>query len=152
MTTFSEESSDRRSLLRKAVAGLGALVGAVFALPAVAAVLDPVLRSQASRWRDFGLAADVKEGGIKQVSFDIPAGWGQVKRTVFLVRKGEQILAVASRCTHLGCRVKPEGEELVCPCHGGAFTPEGEPLRGPVTKPLERFDVRIQNGHVQVKA
>ena len=152
MTTFSDESSGRRSFLRRAVTGLGALVGAVFAVPAVAAVLDPILRSQASKWRDFGLAAEVKDGEIKQVSFDIPAGWGRAKRVLFLVRKGEEILALSSRCTHLGCRVKPKGKELVCPCHGGAFTQAGEPLRRPVTEPLERFDVRIENDHIQVKA
>jgi ubiquinol-cytochrome c reductase iron-sulfur subunit len=42
-------------------------------------------------------------------------------------------------CTHLGCIPKYEAslQRFVCPCHNGIFSLHGNPISGPVTKPLE---------------
>jgi nitrite reductase/ring-hydroxylating ferredoxin subunit len=40
-------------------------------------------------------------------------------------------------CTHLGCSVIHENNELVCPCHGSKFSVDGEVLRGPAKSSLE---------------
>ena len=51
------------------------------------------------------------------------------------------------RCTHLGCRTRPEpGGGFACPCHGSRFGPRGEPERGPATEPLRALPVSRVGG------
>jgi glycine/D-amino acid oxidase-like deaminating enzyme/nitrite reductase/ring-hydroxylating ferredoxin subunit len=51
-----------------------------------------------------------------------------------------KLLAVSTRCTHLGCQVNWNTAERSwdCPCHGSRFAPDGEVLHGPAVRPLER--------------
>ncbi len=49
--------------------------------------------------------------------------------------------AVLVECTHRQCQPEPEGDRLVCPCHGSEFAFTGEVLQGPAEAPLTRFRV-----------
>lgn len=61
-------------------------------------------------------------------------------------------LALYRRCTHLGCSVPydPVKEQFVCPCHGSAFSMQGQVLNAPAPRPLDAFPIEIRQGQVQV--
>jgi cytochrome b6-f complex iron-sulfur subunit len=62
-------------------------------------------------------------------------------------------LAVYRRCTHLGCAVPydPSVGKFVCPCHGSAFTTEGEVLNPPAPRPLDLFHLSLdETGEINV--
>ena len=150
MTDSGELS--RRGFGRRALAAASALFGALLSIPAVATLIDPILRGRAAAWRDAGPAAALKAGAPRRVAFEVAAGWEQAKMVFYLVKQDDEILALSARCTHAGCRVKPEGGEFACPCHGGAFALDGTPLRGPVKLPLEWHEVRVTDGRIEVRA
>jgi nitrite reductase/ring-hydroxylating ferredoxin subunit/uncharacterized membrane protein len=75
---------------------------------------------------------------------------------VLLVRRGEKILALGEVCSHLGGPLA-EGELqdncVKCPWHGSRFELEnGKVVDGPATYPQPKFEVRIQNGQVEIKS
>jgi nitrite reductase/ring-hydroxylating ferredoxin subunit/uncharacterized membrane protein len=111
--------------------------------------------------------------GVNQTAFeDAPSEWTPVldasrleegKLTgaqadglsVLLVRKGEQLYALADRCSHRGCSLH-EGklnadDTVTCPCHGSTFRLDGRIVKGPATAPQPRFDVRTSEGKVEIR-
>jgi nitrite reductase/ring-hydroxylating ferredoxin subunit/uncharacterized membrane protein len=74
---------------------------------------------------------------------------------VVLVREGELTFAIHDRCSHRGCSLSEgnlKGSEIVCGCHGSRFDLRtGAVLGGPATAPQPSFQVRVQDGMVQVR-
>jgi Rieske Fe-S protein len=58
-------------------------------------------------------------------------------------REDGSLVAVSTRCTHLGCQLNWNTAERSwdCPCHGSRFSPEGKVLQGPAVHGLERKPV-----------
>ncbi|WP_413452193.1 Rieske (2Fe-2S) protein [Georgenia phoenicis] len=84
---------------------------------------------------------------------DIPVGESLAVRTsegaeVVLTRVSEdEVVALSAVCTHQGCTVVREDEDLSCPCHGSRFAvADGAVLTGPAEEPLPRLEVRIESG------
>jgi glycine/D-amino acid oxidase-like deaminating enzyme/nitrite reductase/ring-hydroxylating ferredoxin subunit len=50
-----------------------------------------------------------------------------------------RLLAVAGKCSHMGCEIKWNGAESSwdCDCHGSRFAPDGRVLEGPALAPLQ---------------
>jgi nitrite reductase/ring-hydroxylating ferredoxin subunit/uncharacterized membrane protein len=75
---------------------------------------------------------------------------------VLLLRRGEQIYAIAETCAHLGGPLvegKCEDLSVICPWHGSRFSLEtGDVLKGPSTYPQPCFETRIQQGQIEVRA
>lgn len=72
-------------------------------------------------------------------------------RDIVLVRTGEnEVKAMSTVCTHLGCTVYWEQarQEFYCPCHAGRFNKDGEVLSGPPPAPLPTYPVEIEDGNV----
>ena len=79
--------------------------------------------------------------------------------SVMIVRIGEAVFAVASRCTHQGAPldrgvVKAAGSDPVvtCPAHGSVFSlVDGSVRRGPATRPVEAFEARIGERMIELR-
>ena len=100
------------------------------------------------------------------------------RRTAFIRNNGfldgkPSFTCISNRCAHLGCpvqaggplfqdkqkTVKTKGGEVtlipalpaagfICPCHGGAYDPEGNRTAGPPVRALDRYEFVIRNGHL----
>jgi Rieske Fe-S protein len=136
-TSAGEEAVTRREFARYLVLASGAFAAGTFgiALWAQARTPAPALAAAAIVPAD-----DVPLGGshlFRYPSADDPA---------ILVHLEDGFVAYNQKCTHLGCVVFPEGEELECPCHEGFFDIHtGEVLRGPPERPLERIAVEVRD-------
>lgn len=65
----------------------------------------------------------------------------------------QQIYALSTVCTHLGCTPNwLEGEQkFKCPCHGSGFYKSGVNFEGPAPRPLERVGIRLaEDGMLEV--
>lgn len=60
----------------------------------------------------------------------------------------------AINCTHLGCPVRwfPQSNLFMCPCHGGVYYADGSHAAGPPPRGLYKYETRVKNGHLEVKA
>ena len=57
----------------------------------------------------------------------------------------QQITALTTICTHLGCTPNwlEADQKFKCPCHGSGFYPNGINFEGPAPRPLARFRIFI---------
>ena len=75
---------------------------------------------------------------------------------IFLVRKGDDLFALANRCTYRGGELhmgEVREHAVVCPRHGCAFRLEdGAVLAGPASIPQPSLEVRRNQGRIEVRA
>jgi Rieske Fe-S protein len=58
----------------------------------------------------------------------------------YIIIKRKEIKVLSARCTHLGCTInKLENNRLVCPCHGSEFDLDGNAIKGPAFRSLEKI-------------
>ncbi|MGD9646153.1 MAG: ubiquinol-cytochrome c reductase iron-sulfur subunit [Pirellulales bacterium] len=65
----------------------------------------------------------------------------------------QQLYALRTVCTHLGCTPNwLEGEQkFKCPCHGSGFYKDGINFEGPAPRPLERYAIRLaDDGQLEI--
>ena len=74
----------------------------------------------------------------------------KAERGIWIVRSTmyngqDQIVAISTVCTHLGCTPNwLEGEQkFKCPCHGSGFYKSGVNFEGPAPRPLERHGLQL---------
>lgn len=65
----------------------------------------------------------------------------------------QQLFALKSVCTHLGCTPSwlEAEQKFKCPCHGSGFYKDGVNFEGPAPRPLERCAIQIaSDGQVEI--
>jgi cytochrome b6-f complex iron-sulfur subunit len=135
-------TATRRDLMRWALLGALAVVGAQASLAAV---------RYAWPMRTAALGA-----AVAVPLAQVPAVGGPPLRheagRFYLVREAEGLLALSWTCTHLGCIVpwQPAEGRFHCPCHQSQFDRQGRVLAGPATRPLDLLPIRLAGDTVLV--
>ncbi len=81
---------------------------------------------------------------MRSLALPLPPGLSVHGEVAVWSRDGRHT-ALSSRCTHLGCRLRPADDDtLVCPCHGSRFDATGQPRRGPAREPLTVLVSRVE--------
>ena len=65
----------------------------------------------------------------------------------------QQIYALKTVCTHLGCTPNwlEAEQKFKCPCHGSGFYKDGVNFEGPAPRPLERYAIRTaDDGQLEI--
>jgi len=65
----------------------------------------------------------------------------------------QQVYALKTVCTHLGCTPNwlEAEQKFKCPCHGSGFYKDGVNFEGPAPRPLERYAIRLaDDGQLEV--
>jgi cytochrome b6-f complex iron-sulfur subunit len=120
---------------------LSSLVTARFFFPNL--LVEPPNRFKVGFPRDFSIGA---------VATKFKAQYG-----VWLVNADyegqQQIVALKSVCTHLGCTPNwlEAEQKFKCPCHGSGFYKDGINFEGPAPRPLERYAISVaEDGQIEV--
>ncbi len=62
----------------------------------------------------------------------------------FVIRRGGQLIALSSNCTHRACRLNAEPDHtFYCKCHGSTFDPAGKVTEGPAKRDLPALPTTI---------
>ncbi|MBY0373209.1 MAG: ubiquinol-cytochrome c reductase iron-sulfur subunit [Bryobacteraceae bacterium] len=150
-------STDRRNFFTEAIFSLWGLITAAVSLPAAAYLL---IVPKPRRPDDFIEVADLKqlkEKDPEEIIFrrNRRDGWKVTseKSSAWIVKTADdKAIAFVPSCTHLGCAFHwdERNNNFLCPCHTSTFTLEGQPIAGPATRPLDRYDVEVRDGKLFV--
>ncbi|MFQ5651501.1 MAG: ubiquinol-cytochrome c reductase iron-sulfur subunit [bacterium] len=140
------ETVSRRGFFRRVLMSVGLV--ASYGTGAVYAIQFLLPKKKAPKYRKLLVASleELSAGGSK-VFKDLQG------RDMILVNTGAGFKAISTLCTHLGCRAywEPENNRFFCPCHEGVFDVNGTVVSGPPPRPLERYEVEVdENDNVFV--
>jgi Rieske Fe-S protein len=160
---ISRPDFSRRDFLARMVGAVGGGVAALLGIPAAIFVIGPSQERTASGWVPVGSVEEFPLGAPKLVNTTVSKqrGWvvEEQELSVFVSTKdGSDFTALSDRCTHLACRVRyvdhtEDADEpgYFCPCHNGVFDTGGEIIAGPIPRPLDHFQTKVEEGQLFVK-
>ncbi len=149
------ENPSRRGFVNAVIYALGAVMGAALAIPAARYLFLPPKTRKQQAW--------VEAGDVSRLAIDAPQemtfrrihadGWKiySEKGTAWVVKfPDDKVVAYSPICTHLGCAYHwdAENSEFLCPCHGSTFALDGRVLSGPAPRPLDRYEIKIENARL----
>lgn len=148
----------RRSFLVRVVAAVQGAIAATLAFVVGGAAIGPSMQRRESAWWRAASLDALSDDEPVTVTIRIARqdGYAQVvDRTVLYLMRGagDEVQALHSTCTHLGCRTSYDrtSKRILCPCHGGAYDRAGNVVDGPPPAPLPRVNTRVEDGQVFVE-
>lgn len=154
---MSRETGTTRRVFQLAIIyGLWGIISAALAIPAAIYLLVPPRLRRATEWFDAGEVTNFKSNEPEEVVFrrNRVDGWkvSSEKTSAWVIKKGEDLIAFAPGCTHLGCAYHwdERNKNFLCPCHTSTFGLDGKVLTGPAPRPLDRYQIKIENGKLLI--
>lgn len=159
MNENQEQSVNRKGFLGIATFAIGGAIGLAIGVPAVAYILGPALKKTSEEnWIALGAVSKVEIGvpTLFKATVEQTAGWitNQQELTFYvLTENGRDFVAMSNICTHLGCRVRwvEDETQFFCPCHNAVFDKTGKVVSGPPPRPLDTFEVKVENNQLFVR-
>ena len=144
--------------MKTAIVSIGGLIGAAIGLPAVSYIVGPALKKNTDEWIRLGSVSKVELNTptLFKTTIETQTGWTNAEEefsAYVLTTNGQDFVVMSNICTHLGCRVRwiPDQDGFFCPCHNGVFAKDGSVVSGPPPRPLDRFEVKVEDGVLFVK-
>ncbi len=154
---MAETTTDRRTFYLSVVYGLSAIMGMALGIPALLYLFVPPRAKQGNEWVDAGDVSQLRPNVPEELQFRRRRvdGWRVVseKTSAWVVQiPKEGLVAFSPQCTHLGCAYHWDDSKkvFVCPCHTSAFSINGKVLEGPAPRPLDRYAVKVDRGHILI--
>jgi Rieske Fe-S protein len=149
----NENRINRRDFLGIATWSIGGLISAIMGVPAIAYLFGPALKRAGEQdWIRLGSTSKVELGvpTLFKAKIERKTGWivSQEEIAAFVfTENGRDFVAMSNICTHLGCRVRwiADRQQFLSPCHNGVFDKLGGVVSGPPPRPLDRYQVKIEN-------
>jgi Rieske Fe-S protein len=154
-----ETRYSRANFLSVATIGIGGIIGAGMLIPSIVYIVGPALeRNETQEWISLGSTAKVELGTptLFKTKIERKSGWivDEEELSVYILTdNGRDYIAISNICTHLGCRVRwiSDQSEFFCPCHNAVFDKNGNVVAGPPPRPLDRFEVKVENDQLFIK-
>lgn len=144
------QPTTRRTFYQRLIYILSSLMSAALALPALGYLFVPSRGRKDIGWVDAGSTTTIPPDEPQELVLQRQRvdGWKTIteRATAWVVKSGEDIVAFAPHCTHLGCGYRWEKNKghFLCPCHNSVFSLDGSVVSGPAPRSLDRFEVRVE--------
>lgn len=153
-----EKKLDRRHFMQWIIGAISTVIGLGLGIPAIAYIVGPSLKKvEEQNWINLGSVSKVEIGlpTLFKTKIQRQTGWiaNEEEVSVYvLTENGRDFVAMSNICSHLGCRVRwiEDREEFFCPCHNGVFDRDGKVVSGPPPKPLNRYNTKVEDGHLYI--
>lgn len=148
----------RREFVSIVTAATGTVMGALIGIPAIGYLIAPALQKvSADAWIPAGPIANYPVGVPTLFNFNRTKidGWVTTVNSfgVYIILQPDgSILALSNKCTHLSCRVnwKPDASAYICPCHDAYFDINGEKIKGPQPRALDRYETKVEDNNLLI--
>src|SRR5205807_8750282 len=122
----------------------GGSAAAAIALPALGFAIAPVFHREPPTWQPIGQLSRFTETDYAPVVITLVQGIGEAGNSLAYVRRHslsvdgplkdqyDHVIAISSRCVHVGCPVRyvATAQSFVCPCHAGVYDFRGVRVGG----------------------
>ena len=155
---MDEEKMSRKNFLQIVTMAIGGLISPAVAIPGIAYIIGPSIKTnQDQGWIRLGSVTKIEPGTptLFKTTVQRSSGWIETDEEIsvyVLTDNGRDFIAMSNICTHLGCRVRwiSDKSQFFCPCHNGVFDKNGNVVSGPPPKPLNRYQVKVENDQLFV--